>query len=266
MTNNVQNTNESTTPTRRHKFKIISRSSNPVKRSDSVDSLDLINNALSATVPSSSSQRSNNGRLTGNLSRSHSQSSSLDTLSSSSSSARENSTSSNCISIPISYFPGEPNTSKDTSKSSGATAFANSSPNYQHSISSNYPHTSSEVKTSLQSQDSVDSSPPPLTPKSRAEWLERRRQRFLRSRTNPDIFGSMDASDRDKLKASTNSHTTSTALSARVQQLLSELEFKSALTGSSAIRPSQNGSSAQSTSSGSESLTGLSHNILKKSF
>jgi hypothetical protein len=108
----------------------------------------------------------------------------------------------------------------------------------------------------LSSQDSVDSSPPPLTPKSRAEWLERRRQRFLRSRTNPDIFGSMDASEKAKLKASTNSQTTSAALSARVQQLLSELEFKSALTGSSATRPVLNGSTTQSTSNGTES-TGM---------
>lgn len=97
----------------------------------------------------------------------------------------------------------------------------------------------------------VNASPPPSTPRSRAAWMERRRQRFLRSRTNPDIFGSMDESDRARLKASTNTQTTpTTALSARVQQLLSELEFKSALADNSTTTPSPrsvvNGSTIQS--------------------
>lgn len=216
-----------------------------MKRSGSSDSLEFATSVLTTTVPSpSSTQRQSNGRQ--NLSRSNSLSSSK-TLSSSCSSSSPEPTST-YIEIPIEHFTGEPKQDV-SSKSSGAFA---------HSSSSNYPSANSTITEAaaavaqtvarlrsqdhlamLSSEDSVDSSPPPSTPKSRAEWLARRRERFLRSRTNPDIFASMDASDRAKLKASTNTPSTQTAaLSARVQQLLSELEFKNALADNSTTSPS----------------------------
>lgn len=203
-----------------------------MKLSDSADSLDLIANSVYMTTGAS------NGRLTRENSRSQSSISSC-CSSSSASISPETSTYSNCIDIPISHFPGNSNTNHDAVVRKSSDAYVSNS-------SSNYPSSTiaaaqavAQTVARLRSQNHLStlesngsqitgSSSPTL---SRDAWLERRRQKFLRSKTNPDIFGSMNAEDRAKLKAYTNKQapTASASLSARVQQLLSELEFKNSL-------------------------------------
>lgn len=245
------------TPTRRQKFKIICRSTSsnpPMKRSDSADSLDLAAGTLTSTLTTTAAPRPSNGRLLDrdNISRSYSQSSLSSSCCSSNSTTSQDDKSSysNCISIPIThYVPGEPkNDPADRGSGVFATSLSSNFSNYPTSPTIAAAAAVAQTVARLRSQDplvrmdsngEVSDESPPLTPKSRSAWLERRRQKFLRSRTNPDIFGTMDPADRAKLKASTNTQTP-TALSARVQQLLNELEFKNALaeTSTPSSRPS----------------------------
>ncbi|KAI6192675.1 RING finger protein nhl-1 [Aphelenchoides fujianensis] len=111
------------------------------------------------------------------------------------------------------------------------------------------------VSTRASSPSAGDS--PPLTPTSRAAWIERRRQRFLRSRTNPEIFAT--AAEKPPVKRTAEDSPTppppssaTSALSNRVKQLLLELEVKNALADNSATQRTSSNGVGSSLSNGSE--------------
>lgn len=154
--------------------------------------------------------------------------------------------------IPISFFPGEP-TSPRTPDLESVTAIR---------------------PRRLFGSAVADEPESPTRLSSPSRWLQRRRERMARSKTNPDIFGTMDPYDRKKLIAEANmnldedelpsssrrektprrygfrdelgtSSSTSTngthrrhdSISRRVQELLNDKELKELLADSTKPKP-----------------------------
>ncbi|KAI6202580.1 RING-type domain-containing protein [Aphelenchoides besseyi] len=233
----VETTTEVETPARRQKFKIISRSSSTqrnssLKRTDSVDSLALRVNTVNGIGQPTAQMNASTSAISlsadSNLSISASTSGSTSSIS-------EPQTAANAANgnAATSVFPSVASSTPPTSTSNTVEHSTNQPRLFGTSVGGVSGATTASSTTISGSQNGGSGDTPPLTPTSRAAWIERRRQRFLRSRTNPDIFEKPPVQRSVEASPPPHPSATTVALSSRVQLLLQELQLKNAIADNS---------------------------------
>ncbi|KAI6229187.1 RING finger protein nhl-1 [Aphelenchoides besseyi] len=206
----VETTTDVETPARRQKFKIISRSSSTqrnssLKRTDSVDSLTLRVNTVNG-IERSTAQSNGEPQTAANATNG---------------------------SAATSVFPSIASSTPPTSTSNTAESSTNQPRLFGTSVGGVSGTTTASSTTISGCQNGSSGDTPPLTPTSRAAWIERRRQRFLRSRTNPDIFEKPPMQRSVEASPPPHPSAATVALSSRVQLLLQELQLKNAIADNS---------------------------------